>query len=170
MLTQQQQQILDLLVNEFNKINSPKKSFKLIDTDALIDKTNKIKANDELERIHEETWDKIANEETRRIVSLLKEELPMANIEKYGEGNNNYYVLPNLFINRKERAWDTHHESVIQIGIKVIKTYSTDEFGKRRAYLGETSIKYEFNDLLFESIEALVSNEKFLERLRTHVL
>ena len=84
-MTTNQKQIIDALVNEFNRIESmhkPSTTFSLINADVLNEKTNEILQHELNENADKEAWDKIANEEARRLVRIFKSDLPTASVQK----------------------------------------------------------------------------------------
>jgi hypothetical protein len=171
-MTTNQQQIVNSLIAEFNRIEAehkPKTTFNLINLDALNDKTNEIARYKAEEKANLESWDKMANDEARRLVKLFQEDLPTASVQKYGK-ENYHYDLPSVLIRRNENT-STHHESCVSVQVFVVKVNDVaDSFGNR--YERGVQLKYRFSYGCdsFNSIEELVSNKLFLEELRLKVL
>jgi len=171
-MTTNQKQIIDALVNEFNRIESmhkPSTTFSLINADVLNEKTNEIRQHELNEIADSEAWDKIANEEARRLVNLFKSDLPTASVQKYGR-ENGHYDLPSVLIRRNEST-STHNESSVTVGVTIVKQRDVeDSFGNR--YNRGVKLNYRFNygDEGFETIEDLVANKHFLESIRRRVL
>ena len=171
-MTTNQKQIIDALVNEFNRIESmhkPSTTFSLINTEVLNEKTNEIRQHELNEIADSEAWDKIANEEARRLVNLFKSDLPTASVQKYSS-ENGHYDLPSVLIRRNEST-STHHESSVNVGVTIVKHRGVeDSFGNR--YNRGVKLNYSFNygDERFETIEELVANKDFLESIRKRVL
>lgn len=167
-----QQRIIDALVNEMTRIeamHTPRTSFKLINVDALNDKTNEIEMYKAREKAEMEAWEELAQEEARRLVKLFKADLPNACIQKYGDGNT-YYDLPSLVIRRNERT-STHPDSCVNIEVTIVKYDDVkDSFGNY--YRRGVRLNYRFNygNERYDTIEDLVSQRDFLESIRNKVL
>lgn len=171
-MTTNQKQIIDALVNEFNRIESmhkPSTTFSLINADVLNEKTNEIRKYELNEIADSEAWNKIANEEAMRLVNLFKSDLPTASVQKYGR-ENGHYDAPSILIRRNEST-STHNESCVNVEVKTVKQRDVeDSFGNR--YNRGVKLNYSFNygDERFETIEELVANKCFLESIRKKVL
>jgi hypothetical protein len=170
-MTTNQKQIIDALVNEFNRIESmhkPSTTFSLINADVLNEKTNEIRQHELNEIADSEAWDKIANEEATRLVNLFKSDLPTASVQKYGR-ENGHYDLPSVLIRRNEST--SHNESCVNVEVKIVKQRNVeDSFGN--LYNRGVKLNYSFNyeQARFETIEELVANKEFLESIRRRVL
>jgi hypothetical protein len=171
-MTTNQQQIIDALVNELNRIEAmhkPSTTFSLINVDALNDKTNEIKRYKMQEEAERLAWTEMANEEARRLVKLFKSDLPNASIQKYGDGNSFYY-LPSVLIRRDENT-STHHESCVNVEVVVVRRNDVkDSFGNYYDRGIKLNYRYNYGKEEFETIEELVSNHYFLESVRNRVL
>ena len=171
-MTTNQQQIVNSLIAEFNRIEAehkPKTTFNLINLDALNDKTNEIARYKAEEKANLESWDKMANDEAKRLVKLFQEDLPTASVQKYGK-ENGYHDLPIVLIRRNENT-STHPDSQVSVSVIISKAIDVrDSFGN--AYERGAQLKYRFSygGESFNSIEELVSNKLFLEELRLKVL
>lgn len=171
-MTTNQKQIIDALVNEFNRIESmqkPSTTFSLINADVLNEKTNEIRQHELNENADKEAWDKIANEEARRLVRIFKSDLPTASVQKY-DSENGHYDLPSILIRRNENM-GTHVDDCVNVEVKIVKQRDVkDSFGN--LYNRGVKLNYGFNygDERFETIEDLVANKYFLESIRKRVL
>jgi hypothetical protein len=171
-MTTNQKQIIDALVNEFNRIEAmhkPSTTFSLINVDAMKDKTNEIKRYKMQEEAESLAWDEIANEEARRLVKLFQEDLPTASVQKYGK-ENRFYDLPSVLIRRDERS-STHPESCVNVEVVVVRRNDVkDSFGNYYNRCVKLNYRYNYGREEFETIEELVSNHYFLESVRNRVL
>jgi hypothetical protein len=171
-MTTNQQQIVNSLIAEFNRIEAehkPKQTFNLINANVLNEKTDEIARYKAEEKANQETWDKMADDEARRLVKLFQEDLPTASVQKYGR-ENGHYDLPIVLIRRNERT-STHHDSCVTVSVIISKSIDVrDSFGN--AYERGVQLKYRFSygGDSFNSIEELVSDKRFLEELRVKVL
>ena len=170
-MTTKQQQIVNSLIAEFNRIEAehkPKQTFNLINVDALNGKTNEIARYKAEEKANLESWDKMANDEARRLVKLFQEDLPTASVQKYGR-ENGHYDLPSVLIRRNENT-STHHESCVSVQVFVVKVNDVaDSFGNK--YERGVQLKYRLHGFdSFNSIEELVADKWFLEDLRVKVI
>jgi hypothetical protein len=150
-------------------MHKPSTTFSLINADVLNEKTNEIRKFELNEIADSEAWDKIANEEARRLVNLFKSDLPTASVQKYGK-ENGHYDLPSVLIRRNEST-STHHESSVNVEVTIVKQRDVeDSYGNR--YNKGVKLNYRFNygDERFETIEELVANKCFLESIRKRVL
>jgi hypothetical protein len=171
-MTTNQQQIIDALVNEFNRIeamHAPSTTFSLINVDALNDKTNEMKRYKLQEEAERLAWDEIANEEARRLVKLFQADLPTASVQKYGK-ENRFYDLPSVLIRRDENT-STHPESCVNVEVVVVRRNDVkDSFGNYYTRCLKLNYRYNYGREEFETIEELVSNHYFLESIRNRVL
>jgi len=171
-MTSKQQQIIDALVNEFERIeamHAPSTTFSLINVDALKDKTNEIKRYKLQEEADRLAWNETAQEEARRLVKLFQTDLPTASIQKYGK-ENGHHDVPTLLIRRNENT-STHYESCVIVEVTIVKYNDVkDSFGNY--YTRGVKLKYGYNygREEFETIEELVSDYHFLESIRRRVL
>jgi len=150
-------------------MHKPSTTFSLINADVLNEKTNEIRKFELNEIADSEAWDKIANEEARRLVNLFKSDLPTASVQKYGK-ENGHYDLPSVLIRRNEST-STHNESSVNVEVTIVKQRDVkDSFGN--LYNKGVKLNYRFNygDERFETIEELVANKCFLESIRKRVL
>lgn len=176
-MTTQQQQIINLLVAEFERINATntRKRFNLIDSAALQDDTNRKKLWEQLSEENLKTWENAANEETNRIIGLLREDLPShVIVEKYNDKIGKY-DLPKLQIRHETTHCRAHHESLVTIEVYVFKDYKQDEYGNSAKFGEEFLYKtYPMKGGAsahgYKTIEDAVNDPYFKEALRNRVI
>ena len=167
-MTTQQQNIIDALTDEFTRINkasATKKSFNLINVDALQDKTRAQKEFKELSKQDLATWQLAAYAEMERIIELLVKDLPdHVRVERYDERIGKY-KSPEIQIRHESVSPRAHCDDVVSIRVKIdfCRRYNEYEmgfdFGKRLLYTtSETGCMSEF-----DTIEKAVSHIKFQE-------
>ena len=155
-MTPQQQQIIDNLVSEFNKLQpATGKSFNLINTAPLIEKSNLIKQLRREEELSHESWIEAVRIETRRIVELLSDDLPTLEVSVFGSWNDT------VLINKPGKD-----DIRIYVGIRS-KDIKNEELG---IYVREyISLEYRTNQstsFRTDSIEEVLALPTFLEKLR----
>lgn len=173
MLTKQQKQIIQSMSDSFAKVNeqfSTSKSFNLINADELQMLNRKKIEFEENIKIAKENWSKLAEAEASRIISLLKEDLPFAVIEKMGESNR-HYENNSILIGRTKGSLIGHYERRITINIirdedAVIK----DEYGNCSRIPIGFSYEYIGSKQKFEDIESLCSDKYFMTQIRERLL
>ena len=171
-MTTKQQQIVDALVNELNRIESmhkPTTTFNLINVNALNDKTNEIEKYLARVKADMKAWDELATEEAIRLVNLFRADLPRASVQKYGS-ENGHYDQSDLVI-RRDINQSTHHESCVIVRVKIARKNDViDSFGN--IYSRCVNLQYQYNNSndLFDTIEELVATKGFLELVRARVL
>lgn len=157
-MTTKQQEIIDNLVNEFNKLQQTEsKSFNLINTAPLLEKTNKIKQLKREEELSRNAWDKVAILETRRIAELLSDDLPTLRV--YVDGSEmrtititeDFSVKINIHIDRR---------SHFEFNEEVKQSFSIYDGLEFSCYVSD-SYKVKYN-----TIEELLSDYRFSEKLR----
>lgn len=182
-MTTQQQNIIDSLVAEFERINTAsagRKAFNLIDTDALQDKTRLQREWKRLEEEDNATWKKSAEVETWRVMALLIEDLPdYVRVEKYN-GLIGKYDLPQLQIRHESVHCRAHHEQVVGIEVIVRKQRKVDghgnagDFGSHFEYKPYPMLQRIANGIdyvyAYKTIEEAVNDPFFKEALRTRVI
>ena len=162
-MTTKQQQIVDALVNELNRIESmhkPTTAFNLIDVNALKDKTNEIEKYLARHKADKDAWKKIATEELIRLAKIFKADLPTASVQN---------DQSDLVIKRDEFR-PSDYATCIFIRVKIVSINDViDSFGNK--YSRCVKLQYEYNSsYVFDTIEELVANKNFLELVRTRVL
>jgi hypothetical protein len=170
MLTQNQQQTIQFITETFEKLNkaSEPKKFNLVNTNLLIDKTERIKALDREEAEERRIWEHLACDEGSRIAELFREDLPGDKVVVFDAQNQIKICRQDV---QEDGSVYTHHfgRCCIEIRVNVKYGWKEDEYGiKRKEYIGlYYTTGYEMN---FETIEELVSSSYFTERLRTEIL
>ncbi len=168
-MTEKQQQIIDTLIEEFNRIESaskPSRTFNLIDIAKLNARSQEIalyKAEEEADRV---AWKKLAMDEALRLITLFQADLPNNVVELR---NINY---PDLLIKRNERA-SCHYESCVHIDVIVVR-HTTVKDSQGHLYTRGIELNYTcssfFTKTYFKTIEELVSQSSFKEAIRNRVL
>jgi len=155
-MNKRQQEIIDNLEREFNKLQPVGgKSFNLINTQPLIEKSNAIEQIKKEEELSSESWIKAAQIETRRIVELLSDDLPTLEVAVFGSWNDTVLIRKpgrdDLRIYVRRKSEDIKNE---ELGIYV------------RHYL---SLEYSTNlstSFIADTIEEVLGYPIFLETLR----
>ena len=181
-MTTQQQNIIDSLKAEFERINTAstgRKAFNLIDTGALQDKTRLQREWKRLEEEDNATWKKAAEAETWRVMALLIEDLPdYVRVEKYNTSIGKYEA--SQFQIRHESVHHmAHHEELVTIEVIVRKQKKVDDHGNA----GDFGSHFEYKphpmlqrangiDYLYayKTIEEAVNDPYFKEALRNRVI
>jgi hypothetical protein len=173
MLTKQQLQIIANMSDSFARVNeqfNTSKSFNLINADELHMLNRKKREFEENAKIAKENWNKLAEAEVYRIISLLKEDLPNAVIQKMGK-ENGHYEGNSILIGRRESDLSGHHEGRITIDIKrggeiTIK----DEHGNWSHIPKGLSYEFWGDSERFSNIQSLCSSQYFINQIRKKVL
>jgi len=168
-ITPTQQNILDSLVNEFNRINdepTPSGSFNFINTDPLLQKTREVKENMAIADADREAWNKMAIDEADRIVELLRQDLPNAYIYRHSK-ENGHYESARINILRNMRT-STHHESCVSLAVHVVKESSTQTHGCH--YSKGVRLEYMTNSETYKTMEDLAKSIIFQDQIRRKVL
>jgi len=155
-MTTRQQQIIDSLVSEFNKLQPVMgKGFNLINIQPLMEKNAAIEQVRLEEELSYESWIAAAQIEARRILELLSDDLPTLEVSSYGGEDRcikiHKYGRDSIIIYVEIKSKDIENE---ELGITV------------RHYL---NLKYSTNlnsGFESDSIEEVLSQPCFLERLR----
>jgi len=155
-MTTRQQQIIDNLVSEFNKLQPVMgKDFNLINIQPLMEKNAAIEQVRLEEKLSYESWIAAAQIEARRIVELLSDDLPTLDVSVWGGDDKcikiHQYGRDSIII-------------YVEIKSKDIKNEDLDVYV--RHYL---NLQYSTNlhsDFKSDSIEDVLSQPWFLERLR----
>ena len=169
MLTEKQQQIIDSLQSEFNRINESSRSggsFNLIDIDALSTKSREIREFKEMVQKDKDSWMEAAKTEALRITNLLQKDIPDAVIVLGFENR-----LIKIF---HKNCSGLSSNDTVTIKVKIIDKSIQDSYGNY--YWVGKSLGYELcptilgsNDYYYD-IEKAVMDSKFLEALRKRVI
>jgi hypothetical protein len=172
MITPTQQNILDSLVNEFNRINNepaPSGTFNFIYTDPLLQKTMEIKQNKAIADADYQAWRKMAIDEADRLVVLLRQDLPNAYIYRHSK-ENRHYESATIDILRNKGA-SSHYESSVTIEVGVITKL---EFQTHRCHyekgVGLNYIHKYCGDEKFNTMQDLANSPKFQNKIRETIL
>jgi len=173
MLTKQQQQIIADMSDSFAKVNeqfNTSKSFNLINADELHMLNRKKIEFAENVKIARENWNKLAEAEVYRIISLLKEDLPNAVIQKQGK-ENSHFEGNSILIGRRESNLSGHYESRITIDVVKLKAKTMqDEYGNWGDIPMGLAYKYCGSEVRFSDIQSLCSSKGFITQVRNKVL
>jgi hypothetical protein len=175
MLTKQQKQIIADMSDSFAKVNeqfNTSKSFNLINADELHMLNRKKIEFAENVKIAKENWCKLAEAEVYRIISLLKEDLPNAVIQKQGK-ENGHYEGNSILIGRRESDLSGHHEKRVTIDVvKLTEKAMEDEYGNWSNI--PMGLAYEYwgsnSRERFSDIQSLCSSKVFISQVRNKVL
>lgn len=173
-MTTQQQQILDSLKAEFERINTANtgKGFNLIDTGALQEQTEANREFAELSKRDLETWERVAYAEMERIIELLVQDLPdYVRVDRFDERISKY-KSPSIQIRHESVGGNTHHENVVSLHVNVKKFSKSNEYNSRHdfgSHLYYTNSESGWNKE-FKTIEEAVNEPHFKECLRKRVI
>jgi hypothetical protein len=155
-MTTRQQQIIDSLVSEFNKLQPVMgKGFNLINVQPLMEKNTAIEQVRLEEELSYESWIAAAQIEARRIVELLSDDLPTLKVSVWG--------VQDTCIEIYKPGRDS---IIIYVGIKS-KDIKNEDLGIY--FKQHLNLQYSTNqrsDFESDSIEEVLSQPWFLERLR----
>ena len=172
-LTINQQQIVNQLVAEFdrmNQSNKPNKKFNFIDTNSLSKINQEIKEFKQLAEADAIAWERLANQRAQEIVDLLKEDLDGYCVQKYGK-ENGHYDMPSVLIRHNEKT-STHPESCVSFDVYIKKERRTmhDTSASFGVSLYYCTYCISNRQEKFETIEELLSNKYFQQSLRERVI
>jgi hypothetical protein len=173
-LTETQSQLISQLTQEFQRINSETKvngKFNLVSAEELNQIAEEVRRNKAEAEADSNYWAKAARDEADRIVELLKEDLPMARVERYGKANQ-HYDLPDILIARKGDRLP-HVSECVTIHVKVRKEYTDQTHGCW--YYKGLRLVYEYyntpdSSAEYESIEQLFEQSNVRNHIRERVL
>lgn len=183
MLTNNQKEIIDSLIYEFGKMNEnkqSKKGFNLIDIAPMQERNTKQAEWREMQRLDALAWEKLAEDECYRIIELLKEDMPNARIEKFGERNGKY-ELNEILIARQGTHMRLHHSEYVSIEVKVKTERRVDEYGQGYDFgVGfryipyptklDDACNYEARKWKYNTLEEVFADTWFTDALRKRVL
>ena len=176
MLTQNQQQTIQFLTEQFEKLNGstqPNKKFNLVDIKPLQDKSERIRQLDEEEKIQYQIWTDAQKSELRRIARLLIEDLPqdktMIDINPYGCVLS---ICRIQYLKSGQIFTNDHHESCVKISVEKKKNNYWDDYSQKHR-TEYTNLYYILNynrDKEYSTIEELCATDEFKDTLRKRVL
>ena len=175
MLTNTQQQTIQLLTAQFEKLNGstqPKTKFNLVDIKPLQDKSERIRQLDEEEETTYKIWTDAQKNELQRIARLLIEDLPqdrtMVKINTYGCV---LYICRMQYLSNGQPFINDHPESCVTIDVEKKRNNYKDEYSQkwRNEY---TNLYYTLNygKVEYSTIEELCATDEFKDTLRKRVL
>ena len=176
MLTQNQQQTIQFLTEQFKKLNGstqPNKKFNLVDIKPLEDKAERIRQLDEEEKIQYQIWTDAQKNELHRIARLLIEDLPQ---DKTMINTNPYGCVLSIcriqYLKSGQIFTNDHHESCVKISVEVKKKSYWDEYSqKHRDECIHLYYRLNYNrDVEYSTIEELCATDEFKDTLRKRVL
>ena len=175
MLTQNQQQTIEFLTAQFEKLNAstqPKRKFNLVDIKPLEDKSERIRQLDEEEKIQLQIWTDTQKHELHRIARLLIEDLPqektMININPYG---CTLSICRIQFLSNGQIFTNDHPESCVKISVEVKKKSYWDEYSqKHRDECNNLYYRLNYGKEEYSTIEELCATDEFKDTLRKRVL
>lgn len=173
MLTQNQQQTIQFLTEQFEKLNAstqPKRKFNLVDIKPLEDKTERIRQLDEEEKIQLQIWTDTQKHELQRIADLLREDLPEDKVLIKINGRQ-IKICRIQFLSNGELYASESLERCVTICVKIKYKDFYDEYSQKFRYR-YTGIYYELNygKVEYSTIEELCATDEFKETLRKRVL
>jgi hypothetical protein len=169
MLTQNQQQTIQFITETFEKLNkaSEPKKFNLINTSLLLETNERIKALDKEEIEEKKIWENLACDEASRIAQLIREDLPTTGVVVLNSEN----VIKICKQEIKDNGSVYTHSfgrCCIEIRVVIKWDYVKDEYNTTRKK--RSALLYEAWTSTYETIEKLVSDINFTDRLRTEIL
>jgi hypothetical protein len=169
MLTQNQQQTIQFITETFEKLNkaSEPKKFNLVNTSLLIETNERIKALDREEAEERKIWENLAMCEASRIACLFRQDLPTDGVVVLNT-QNEIKICKQEIKNDGTVYLHSFGRCCIEIRVVIKWDCKKDEYGiSRRKY---SALQYEFSTSTYETIEKLVSDRNFTDRLRTEIL
>ena len=168
-ITEQQQEILNSLMTEFNRMNKTvesKASFNFIDIEPLIDKTREIENNNSIIKADAEAWVKLAIEEADRLVVLFQKDLPNLCVRRMGK-ETGHYEDSVIVIYKNESSIRLNSERV-SIKVKVrteVNLYLSHSmrFDKGKGFF---YMNYRGDDTTYSSVEELIKETNIAEEIR----
>ena len=175
MLTQNQQQTIQFLTEQFEKLNGsqqPKTKFNLVDIKPLEDKAERIRQLDEENETEDKAWAELRKNELQRIADLLREDLPedriMVKINTYGCV---LYICRIQYLSNGQLYINDDTDRCVTIHLELKRNSYKDEYSQK--YRGKyTNLYYTLNygKVEYSTIEELVSTDEFKDTLRKRVL
>ncbi len=169
MLTQNQQQTIQFITETFEKLNkaSEPKKFNLVNTNLLLEKTERIKALDREEAAELKIWDNLAYDEASRIAELFRQDLPTTGVVVLNT-QNEIKICRQVVKDNGSVYTHSFGRCCIEIRVTIKWNYEMDECNTRRKKC--FGLKYDFDGTTYQTIEELVSGRNFTDRLRTEIL
>lgn len=175
MLTNTQQQTIQLLTEQFEKLNGstqPNKKFNLVDIKPLQDKAERIRQLDEEENISKKMWTDAQENEIKRIVALFQEDLQHENITVQPNFYGSQLKICKIeFLSNGQPYIRDFHDSCVTINVYLKVKDNWDEYSyKYRTEYTNFYYKLNYGKEEYSTIEELVSTDEFKDTLRKRVL
>jgi hypothetical protein len=169
MLTQNQQQTIQFITETFEKLNkaSEPKKFNLVNTNLLLETNERIKALDKEEIEEKNIWENLACDEAARIAELLRQDLPTTGVVVLNS-ENQIKICKQEIKNDGTVYLHSFGRCCIEIRVVIKWDYVKDEYNTTRKK--RSALLYEAWTSTYETIEKLVSDRNFTDRLRTEIL
>ena len=173
MITPTQQNILDSLVNEFdriNKVTGSSGSFNFINPETLLDKSREIANNEAIAKADKLAWRQLAIAEADRLVVLLQQDLPNACIQRQAK-DNGFTECPTIMIRRNINK-STHCDSRVDVHVGVHREWveQSHECGYLKGVRLVYSKSWMDSHKDYDTMEEFVSKSDFQEQIRRKVL
>lgn len=175
MLTQNQQQTIEFIKAQFEKLNGstqPKTKFNLVDIVPLQDKSERIRQLDEEDETEDKAWAELRKNELHRIADLLREDLPqdriMVKVNTYGCV---LYICRMQYLSSGQIYINDDTDRCVTIHLELKRNSWKDEYSQK--YRGKyTNLYYTLNygKVEYSTIEELCATEEFKDTLRKRVL
>lgn len=175
MLTQNQQQTIQFLTEQFEKLNGsqqPNKKFNLVDIKPLQDKAERIRQLDEEENIQYQIWTDAQKNELQRIADLLREDLPqdrtIIEVNTYGCVLS---ICRIQYLSNGQIFTNDHHESCVKISVEKKRNNYKDEYSQKwRTEYTNLYYRLNYGKVEYSTIEELCATDEFKDTLRKRVL
>jgi hypothetical protein len=169
MLTQNQQQTIQFITETFEKLNkaSEPKKFNLVNTSLLLETNERIKALDKEEAEERRIWENLACDEAARIAQLLRQDLPTTGVVVLNS-QNEIKICRQVVKDNGSVYTHSFGRCCIEIRVTIKWDYVKDEYNTTRKKC--SALLYEAWTSTYETIEELVLDRNFTERLRTEIL
>jgi hypothetical protein len=169
MLTQNQQQTIQFITETFEKLNkaSEPKKFNLINTNLLLETNERIKALDKEEAEEKKIWENLACDEGSRIAELFREDLPTTGVVVLNS-QNEIKICRQVVKDNGSVYTHSFGRCCIEIRVVIKWDYVKDEYNTTRKKC--SALQYELSTSIYQTIEELVSDSNFTDRLRTEIL
>jgi len=163
MLTENQNEIINLLKEEFSRSN-PKKS--LIDTAPLLEKTLKVNEWKASQEEDKKFWSAKALLEMNRIIDILRDDLPHLSIEQMGKLHS-CYESSEIVICKYGKEKNYEHRMCLGV---YYETEYIKKFEEEASLKFGVKLYYSYNSLRYYTIEDAISSRAFTEDLRKKML
>lgn len=176
MLTNQQKQTIEFLTAQFEKLNGstqPKTKFNLVDIKPLQDKAEKIRQLDEEEELSKKMWSDIQDNELKRIVALLQEDLPADRITVQPNFYGSQLKICRIkFLSNGQIYISDFHDSCVTINVELKegKGYWDEYSQKHRDEYTNLYYRLNYGKKEYSTIEELCSTDEFKDTLRKRIL